>query len=241
MMAGKRRKATPEVLDKLGAIGLAFWYMDDGKLEWDARNPEYARAQFHTEGFDTVELGYISRFFTRMFGQSPQFHKRNNCLGASTRLTGVASERFFALVAEYIHPTMRYKLPLFHRAAPYRMPAIEFYENALVPFRIETKRFSSLHRSKTDRAVFKRKYDLSVQGHHSFVANGFLVHNCDGSAVTISTATAGTTAGYVTPNLITNNPVLRGAAAAGGTNTINGVNGADFTINEMELVPMIRL
>ena len=51
----------------------------------------------------------------------------------------------------------------------------------LVTFIVEKKAVSELHSSKKNRRIYDIKYDIEVEDNHSFIANGFLVHNCDGT------------------------------------------------------------
>ena len=51
----------------------------------------------------------------------------------------------------------------------------------LVTFTVEKKAVSELHSSKKNRRIYDIKYDIEVEDNHSFIANGFLVHNCDGT------------------------------------------------------------
>jgi hypothetical protein len=51
----------------------------------------------------------------------------------------------------------------------------------LVTFTVEKKAISELHSSKKNRRIYDIKYDIEVEDNHSFIANGFLVHNCDGT------------------------------------------------------------
>jgi hypothetical protein len=74
---------------------------------------------------------------------------------------------------------MQYKL-----IPEYRNRFIDNFElltKDLVTFTVEKKAVSELHSSKKNRRIYDIKYDIEVEDNHSFIANGFLVHNCDGT------------------------------------------------------------
>lgn len=174
-------KATPEILKQLGAIGLAFWYMDDGHLCRDHRYPDYYRVQLHTEGMSEQELENIRQYFDSAFGIDIRIYDRNNTEGQTVRLDKEGSEVFCGLVAPYIVPSMRYKLPEKLRTIPFVLDSIEFIDSAIVSARPTVRAITDYSPSKRNRKKFDTRYDILVEGTHCFFANGFLVHNCDGT------------------------------------------------------------
>ncbi len=179
------RRGRAQTLNELGAVGLAYWYMDDGNLQSDSRqNPPTERVQFHTEGFNDSELAQIIEWFDSAHGIKATAYTRNNTEGKITRLNREGSEKLFALIAPYIHPSMRYKLPRRWWEVPYLLQGICFFETRLVPRFITRKDIRDLNPSKRNLKMFRTAYDLSIDGAHSFVANNFVVHNCNGGSGT---------------------------------------------------------
>ena len=177
-------KATPEVLSRLGTIGLAFWYMDDGHLCRDHRYPDYHRAQLHTEGMSSEELENIRDYFRLAWNINIRIYDRNNTSGKTVRLDKSGSEIFFGLVAPYIVPSMRYKLPEKFRNIPFVLNDMDFLDTKLVPLEFSTRAITDYSPSKRNRKKYYTRYDIKVEDTHCFFANGFLVHNCDGGGGT---------------------------------------------------------
>jgi hypothetical protein len=172
-------KITKYTLEQLGPIGLAHWYMGDGNLQWDKRTDTY-RSQFHTEGFSKEEVKLIADYFETLFGERPFIYDRNpHTDGEFIRLGKQGTYRLMQMINQYIIPSMQYKL-----IPEYRNRFIDNFElltKDLVTFIVEKKAVSELHSSKKNRRIYDIKYDIEVEDNHSFIANGFLVHNCDGT------------------------------------------------------------
>lgn len=176
------RKVRKEVLSELGAIGLAYWYMDDGNLQTDSRSAATTtRAQFHTEGFSGEELLLLIGWLKSAWGINATAYRRSNTKGKILRLDHNGTERLCAAVAPYVHPSMRYKLTPSWRNVPYLLEETSFLERRPTPAFVHTRRVNSLNPSKRCQRIFQHAYDVKVDGLSSYIANGFIVHNCDGS------------------------------------------------------------
>jgi hypothetical protein len=78
------------------------------------------------------------------------------------------ADKFFDLIAEYIHPSMRYKLP-------------EKYQGSYEFKEIDSKSLDYGLIEITDVVPVNTSshlYDIEVENTHNFFANDFLVHNC---------------------------------------------------------------
>lgn len=177
-------------LDRIGQIGLAYWYMDDGSLGKDNRgnSPAY-RFQLHTEGYSLDTLEVIIDWFKRRFGVTavPYFRKQcnpENCGGKFLAFSPRDSQVLFDSIAPYVLPSMRYKLPAQHADTADLTPCLEFVRSGIVPYSF-TKTPASEHRDRDLRVRYK--YDITIEGTHCFFANDILVHNCDGSEVSRTT------------------------------------------------------
>lgn len=220
----------------LDPIGLAFWYSDDGHLCRDSRYPDYERAQFHTEGL-SVEVvdalvARLGLFGLRATKYGPyRYRARTFGSGLLLRLDRESSERFFRLVAGYVEPSMRYKLPARYRHVPFALAREPFLAQGFAMHNVSVAR-----RLPSDPDV---KYDISVGDAHCFVGDGALVHNCNGVAVSRTTYADlnslmsslsypfGNGNGTTTFNV----PDLRGrtlvAMAASGHADVNGLGDSD--------------
>lgn len=180
LLVGK--KVRRDILRDLGPIGLAYWYMDDGNLQTDDRAATpTVRAQLHTEGFDTDEIELLIEWFGSAHGISATAYQRPNTDGKTLRFDDAGTRRFLSLIAPYVHPSMRYKLPAHLQATPYLLEDVSFIEDKPTRQYVQKVLVSELSPSKRNNSQFHRRYDIKVEGLHSFVANGFVVHNCDGT------------------------------------------------------------
>jgi recombination protein RecA len=92
---------------------------------------------------------------------------------AILRLHQPAAERFHALVAPYVHPSMEYKLLPKYRGRFEVEPEFVEPERRLVPAPI-----ASIHRKPpTWNGRRRYRYDLEVDGTHNYLVDGVVVHN----------------------------------------------------------------
>jgi len=179
----KKDKVSIDLLNQLGDIGLAYWYMDDGSLSKDKRYPNYFRVNLHTEGFNDDSLSLIQEYFSSM-NIKTILYPRNNTKGKTLCIDRESNDIFFNKIAPYIHNSLIYKIPEKYRKD---IKEIKFIEYNKIPFTFSIREISSYNRSKKDKSIFNYKYDIKVEGLHSFIANKFIVHNCDGAAVSRTT------------------------------------------------------
>jgi hypothetical protein len=88
---------------ELTAFGLAVWFMDDGAAD---RN----QLRVNTQGFSREENLLLASFLHAKFGITAQLNKDKDRY--RLRIAARSVNRFVALVAPYVIPDMRYKLPL---------------------------------------------------------------------------------------------------------------------------------
>jgi hypothetical protein len=97
------KKIVPEeILDKIGPQALAWWYLGDGTY-----SSEMKSLLFCSEGFSSEDNEKLIKVLVRFGFSSAKITQRNRI-----RLISEDSKKFLPLVAEYIVPSMRYKLGL---------------------------------------------------------------------------------------------------------------------------------
>jgi len=98
----------PEVLEKLGDLGLAVWYMDDGSLSLG--RPGRPMVSLCTEGFSLEENCLVRDWFKSKYGLSFKFIERS--LGAYRLRLSRRYEvyEFVDIVRPYIVPCMERKI-----------------------------------------------------------------------------------------------------------------------------------
>jgi len=165
----KVKKRVPEwVIQELGPIALAFWYMDDGSISVDGdRNPQAALA---THCFDRESQGILIKALDK-FNIKAKIQKTEGRL--RLRIPTDSAELLFLLVAPYIPECMQYKLPERYRGHQGWIPTCtNQYKKTLLPQKI----FSI---EDVSQQVKSRRFDIKTETHNYF-ASDTLVHNCNG-------------------------------------------------------------
>jgi recombination protein RecA len=165
-----KRAASAAVVDRLDARGLAVWYADDGSCAGS-----YARWGNGT---------------TVLYNKSLRPDARARVMAALERLgigavrddgrgfwfTSEQTSRLHTLIAPYVHPSMDYKLHPSQRGRFAWQPPLAVDDLAdrrvlrAVPATI-TKRYVKPATRSTHR------FDLEIEGHHTYLADGVVVHN----------------------------------------------------------------
>lgn len=154
------------IVDKVGPIALAFWYMDDGSLS--RHEGQEDRALFATCAFNDESVNNLRKIFLK-FGIVPVIYKSDNGQYNRLRLNSDDADRLFLLIAPYVPPIMQYKLPERYRGHSGWLPEME---SQYKPILVE-QQITSINRNITCESS---RYDIETET-HNFFANGVLVHN----------------------------------------------------------------
>ncbi|RLB60725.1 MAG: hypothetical protein DRH08_14970, partial [Deltaproteobacteria bacterium] len=177
-LSGLFGKRKPGRFSDLGIHGLAFLYMDDGSYT-NKNNGE--SAAFYTYSYDPEKVQGL----LKKFGWESYTHKQKLTGKYYVKLTSESSRDFWHKIAPFVPPPMRRKLPERYRDYPYTLTHSDLWDNggtAVSAAAVRTR--ASYHESKRCSRRFATKYDIKVEGLSSFVANGTIVHNCDGTGGT---------------------------------------------------------
>ncbi|KKN70876.1 hypothetical protein LCGC14_0426590 [marine sediment metagenome] len=159
-----KKEVPTSIIQKLGPIALAFWYMDDGNLCHHENQED--RALFSTNGFseqsvDNLVLALAKFDIHAIKYQSSGWRIRLNCDDA---------EKLFLVIAPYVPQIMQYKLPERYRGHKGWMPSKDnVYKQICVDQKI-----TQIDRIEENR----QRYDIETDTHNYF-ANGVLIHNCN--------------------------------------------------------------
>lgn len=168
-MKDGKKFITEEVILALDPISLAFWYMDDGNIMHAEGQDD--RAAFATNGFSADECETLC-IALQKFGITA--NTENYGAGNRIRLTTDGSEKLFLMIAPYMPPCMRYKLPERYREGVSWLPRDKekSYRSWLVEQEIDSIEILNKPRGcdSSDR------FDIETES-HNFFANGVLVHN----------------------------------------------------------------
>jgi recombination protein RecA len=171
----RRRIATRAVLDRLDARGLAVWYADDGSFAGSYARWGHGKAVLYNTALRGESREHVMAMFERLGIGRPRDD------GRRFWLSGEQTARFHTLIAPYVHPSMDYKLH------PSQRGKFAWHQEAFDPEQSEAALAARRRRRAVPARVLKRyikpldrtayRYDLEVEGHHTYLADGVVVHN----------------------------------------------------------------
>ena len=175
-------KKTFEGVERLGPLGLAVWYMDDG-----CKGNQLC---FSSEGFTLEQNEYLVDVLRRRFkieshvASYPKNGKRYYCIHGGIE----AKRRLVEICAKYIHPSMAYKFSLERNKKNcvwcgdehwlYKTGTNSVTCGAPLCRALQTKRIKSTRVVSVEDAGKRWLYDFTVAGNHNFLTNGLLSKNC---------------------------------------------------------------
>jgi recombination protein RecA len=165
---GSKKVFSWDYLKELTPFALAIWYMDDGTFAERRKDGSAGRSEICVQAMDR---GTQRRLIQHL----------NDTLKLSCKLIDRAgksviifdrdgTESLHDLIAPYVSESMQYKLLRHHRGR-YGVeiePASERFELAAVPI-------VDIHVKPKTRSM--RRFDIEVEGHHNYLADGVMVHN----------------------------------------------------------------
>ncbi len=158
-----RTKRVPALIDNIGLLTFAIWYLDDGYMQH--RPNRRPLAEICGVGFPDDDLRRAaSRLRTLGF--------ENNVRRGRIRLDVDATARFSAAIAAFTPPSMQYKLRPEDRD---RFVSSTFETRAPVPFFDRAETTSVSNRSVSENSSV---YCLEVEGTHNFLTSATVAHNC---------------------------------------------------------------
>jgi len=182
----RRRRLRTEVLDALGPVGLAWWFMDDGCRQNGAylkqntgvrggvrHSPD--SAVFSTQRYPAEDVKLAAAWFTRRYGATFA------CGDGTLRLSYKATARLAEDIAPYIFPLQRYKLPrnVVWPEFDEQYAFTRAFADAPVNARVASVEDFVPAQAKNSRGnVVHTRYCLDVEDAHNFFTPWGLVHNC---------------------------------------------------------------
>ncbi len=172
---GRSRVAGAAALDRLDARGLAVWYGDDGSF-----SGSYARWGIGKAVLSNMALSGDSR--SRVLAALERLGiGRPRDDGRGFWFSAEQTARLHEMIAPYLHPAVDHKIhPRLRGRFAWHAPASEGCRSPVelahrerlraVPARI-LKRYAKPQTRSTHR------FDLEIEGHHTYLADGVVVHN----------------------------------------------------------------
>ena len=166
MFDGKNKIITKEFCNLLTPVSLAIWYMDDGTIRYKDSKPQ---VRICSCAYSYDENSLLVECLNKRFGIDCHVVKDKQFY--SIYITVQGTEKFLQLIAPYVHPSMRYKLPDNLQNVEFALNGKKFYKE----LQLNSKQVNAINISKRKICTV---YDLTVADNHNFFANGVLTHNC---------------------------------------------------------------
>ena len=159
-----------DYLKELTPLALAVWYMDDGSFAERRTDGSAGRSEICVEAFEATSRDRIQMWLRDTYGIEATLRTRGARDAAVLTFGRDATEALHDLIAPFVPDMMAYKLLRHHRGKCSVQVEPAAVEHKLVPVPI----LSIAEKPKT-RSM--RKFDLEVEGHHNYLADGVMVHN----------------------------------------------------------------
>jgi recombination protein RecA len=165
-----------EYLKALTPLALAIWFMDDGTFTLRSKGRQMrtsggsGRVQFCIEALTEGSRDRLVDYLGDTYGFTVSWRLAGATQKAVLTFNTASSRKFLELVAPYVHPSMDYKL----------LPALrgrftvepELVKPAVRPV---PARILEIHIKPRTRSM--HRFDIEVEGSHSYFVDGVMVHN----------------------------------------------------------------
>jgi recombination protein RecA len=166
-LAGKKVLSW-DYIKSLTPLALAVWYMDDGTFAARRADGSAGRSEICVEAFEATSRDRLRLWLADTWGIDAKLIQR---AGKAVMVFGRdATDALHALIAPYVPNVMQYKLLRHHRGKY----ALEI-ESATPEQRLVPVPILSIYEKPKTRSM--RKFDIEIEGHHNYLADGVVVHN----------------------------------------------------------------
>lgn len=180
--ANDGRKTIPDdLLDQLDERSFAAWYQDDGTFGGSYKRWGRGKATICVAGLSMEDRARVAARCERLGMGRPTLS------GSNLLFSGERTRMFQERIAPFVHPSMDYKLhPDLRGRFAWDAPAeTGDFRNDLdsrtslraVGMRVLRKYRKPAPPAQHDRPSNRRKYDLQVEGNHTYLVDHVVVHN----------------------------------------------------------------
>ena len=171
-----KKHLTWEYLKSLTPLALAIWYMDDGSFTVRSKGVQErttggtGRMEIVVEAMSPGSRDRLVRYLRDTHKLDVKLVSKGARKVSAIIFTTAASEKFQKLVAQYVHPSMEYKLLPRFRGQFVMEPQFVPARERLVPARV-----LDIHVKPPTRSM--KRFDIEVEGLHNYFVDGVMVHN----------------------------------------------------------------
>jgi glycerol-3-phosphate responsive antiterminator len=178
-------RKTLDGLDKIEALGLAVWFMDDG-----SGSRVTGTATLNTQSFTYEQNLKLKEVLKNKFDIDCVI-KEYNTRGkkyCTIHIDVISTYKLYEITKKYIHPSLMYKFDgLLNKSikkckncnSEYIYTAVSYYCSDVDCQAAKNRQLQKVKVIKIKPAIYNRRYyDFTVEGNHNFFSNGLLTHNC---------------------------------------------------------------
>ncbi len=175
LYAEGQRTAAATVLDQLDARGVAVWYGDDGSFAGHFARWGHGKAAIYNTSLQGTDRERVAALFERLGVGRPRDD------GRGFWFTAEQTAKFHELIAPYLHPSVDYKLhPTLRGRYAWQPDLSDAHLNgtrlsARRYLRAVPARIARIYKKPPTRSM--RRFDLEVEGNHTYLVGGAVVHN----------------------------------------------------------------
>jgi len=170
-----KRKASPSLLNRLDARGVAVWYGDDGSFAGHYDRWGHGKAVVYNKSLTGDDRERVTELFERLGVGRPRDDGRGFWFSAEQ------TAQLHQMIASYLHPAVDYKLHPSLRGAFQWRPDQDDLQ--LPGVRLEMRRYRRAVPARISKIYIKpptrsrHRFDLEIEGNHTYMVDGVVVHN----------------------------------------------------------------
>jgi recombination protein RecA len=175
------RSISDSLIEQIGPLALAIWFMDDGTFEGKNRTRKWGHGRYSIFA-KTLSVEILNRIAGQL--EAIGAGKAHVSRGRLTWTGGRESAEFARTIAPFIHASMAYKIrhgtEIGNGSISVGIPGWCIYPNRIVAVRPVRGRGNARDCWSTGM-----RFDIGVDGNHNYFAGGMLVHNSYGDNTVI--------------------------------------------------------
>jgi recombination protein RecA len=172
-----KKVLSSDFLKRLTPLSLAIWYMDDGGFVLRSKGLQErtrggsGRSTICVEAFSHDSRVRLRDYLADTWGIKGKLIESGARRVANLQFPTAETAKLHALIAPFVHPTMQYKLLPVYRGRFAVEPVFTAATTALMP--VPIKKIES----RVPRRGLSHRFDIEVEGNHTYFAGGAMVHN----------------------------------------------------------------
>jgi recombination protein RecA len=172
---GGKKVLSHDYLKRLTPLSLAIWYMDDGTFSLRSKGLQErtrggtGRSEICVEAFERTSQVRLQEHLADTWGIEAKLVERGG--NAILHFDTGETPKLHALVAPFVHPTLQYKLLPQYRDRFDVDPVFVDPTQVAVPMPVVSIE------SRPPRGRHSHRFDIEVEGSHTYLADGVIVHN----------------------------------------------------------------